>query len=244
MFTVRVLDRAINLTTLELDVPTDVAGQNLGIEVYTLMDGYSALYNVPSAWTSVANTNAVPVPGSNGGVLIPVQDFSTIAMQPNELRSFYITMNGRFLDSTADALVQAGEEVAHNDVLRVDVGNGFTSGKFSSFDNTIYPKFAGIFHYEEAGTSCETTNATLKTAVDYKFMVNASGLDPSILSKCTEETEAFFNGQIDDEDGFLREYKLKYQLTQTAAPTSSESDRPIGKLWTCTNESVIGKCVD
>lgn len=228
MFSVRVLDKPITLRTFELDVRTDIAGQDLGIEVYTLMDGYSALYNVSSAWTPVASTNAVPVPGGKG-VLIPVQDFSMIAMQPNELRSFYIAMNGQFLDSTADALVQAGEEHIQNDVLSVDVGNGFSKGKFSSFDNTIDPKFSGIFHYEEAGILCDDS-ATLKTAVDYIFMVNASGLDPSVISKCTDETETFFNGQIDDDNGFLREQKLKYQLSQTSAPSSSASERPIGEL--------------
>jgi hypothetical protein len=228
MFTVRTLASPITIKTFELDVRTDIAGGDLGVEVYTLLDGYSANYNNEAAWTLVANTDAVPVPGGSG-VLVPVQDFDMISMKADELRSFYVTMRGSYIESTADALVQSGEEQIKNDALRIDVGSGFSTSKFSTIDTTISPKFAGIIHYEESKAGCESAITETKTVVDYKFLVNATGLDPSLLTKISSETEAFFYGQINEESGYLREYELQYQLAQTTLPTSSASAKPLGK---------------
>jgi hypothetical protein len=228
MFTVRTLASPITIKTFELDVRTDIADGDLGVEVYTLLDGYSDSYNNSDAWTMVANTDAVPVPGGSG-VLIPVQDFDMISMKADELRSFYVTMRGSYLESTADALVQCGEEQIKNDELRIDVGTGISTSKFSTIDRTISPKFAGVIHYEESKAACENPISETKTFVDYKFLVDATGLDPSLLTKISSVTEAFFYGQINEESGYLREYELQYQLAQTTLPTSSASARPLGK---------------
>lgn len=231
MFTVRTISKPLSIKTFELDIRTDIAISDLAIEVYTVMNGYTDVFNVESAWTLVANTEAIPVPGStSNSVLIPVQDFETIYMAANELRSFYITMKNRYIESTVNALVGSGETASENDELRIDVGSGMATYKFSSaFDTTIAPQFAGIIHYEvDTAEACETPAADTKLSIEYKFLVNASGLDPSVISIFNTETKSFFDEQLEDEEGYLRDYKLKYQLTQLADPTSTSSERPLG----------------
>ena len=231
MFTVRTLSSSLSITTFELDIRTDKAGVDLAVEVYTLVNGYTDAYNVESAWTLVANTKVVPVPGSTTkSVLIPVQDFSKIFMSANELRSFYITMRNPYIESTVNAIVASGETAFENDVLRIDVGSGLATYKFPpTFDTIIAPQFAGIIHYEiDTEEACLEPTSNTKFSIDYKFLVNASGLDPTVIMKFNNETKSFFDGQMEDEVGYLREYKLKYQLTQIADPTSVATERPLG----------------
>jgi hypothetical protein len=117
-----------------------------------------------------------------------------------------------------------------NDVLRIDVGSGLATYKFpSSFDTTIAPQFAGIIHYEiDTAEACLEPTTDTKFSIDYKFLVNASGLDPTVIMKFNNETKSFFDGQMEDEVGYLREYRLKYQLKQLADPTSIATERPLG----------------
>ena len=101
MFTVRTLSSPISITTFELDIRTDTADIDLSIEVYTLVNGYTDVYNVESSWTLVAKTMVVPVPGSaTNSVLIPVQDFEKLFMSANELRSFNIRIPHRYIETT------------------------------------------------------------------------------------------------------------------------------------------------
>jgi hypothetical protein len=234
MFTVRTKSKPITITTLEFDMRSDLANSDLAVEVYTLRNGYTAAYNVESLWTLVTSTSVVPVPGdTKGSVLIPVQDFNKILLSANELRSFYITMRNPCIESTSNALIDSGELSSENDVLRIDVGSGLATYKFpSTFDTTTAPQFAGIIHYEEdTAEACATPEALTKLSIEYKFLVNASGLDPMIVGIVNNETKNFFDEQISNDDGFLKEYKISDQLTQLTDPTSVASDRPIGKLF-------------
>lgn len=231
MFTVRTLSKSLSITTFELDIRTDIAGSNLAVEVYTLVNGYTDVYSIESSWTLVANTEVVPVPGStSNSVLIPVQDFTKTFMFANELRSFYITMQKPYIESTVNALIGSGETAVENDVLRIDVGSGLATYKFpSTIDTTIAPQFAGIIHYEEdTAEACAAPSIETKLSIDYKFLVNVSGLDPIVIMTFNNETKSFFDGQLDDEEGYLREYKLKYRLAQLTDPTSVASERPLG----------------
>ncbi len=231
MFTVRTISKPLSIKTFELDIRTDIAVSDLAIEVYTVVNGYTDVFNVESAWTLVANTEVIPVPGStSNSVLIPVQDFDTIYMEANELRSFYITMKNRYIESTSNALLGSGETAMENDELRIDVGSGMAAYKFSSaFDTTIAPQFAGIIHYEVAtAEACEIPITDTKLSIDYKFLVNASGLDPSVINTFNTETKSFFDEQLEDEEGYLRDSKVNYQLTQLTDPTSTSSERPLG----------------
>lgn len=234
MFTVRTLSSPLSITTFELDIRTDIVNNDLAIEVYTLPNGYTDAYNVESSWTAVANTKVVPVPGSStNSVLIPVQDFTKTSMSANELRSFYITMRNPYIESTVNALMESGETAFENDALRIDVGSGLATYKFpSSFDTTIAPQFAGIIHYEiDTAEACLEPTTDTKFSIDYKFLVNASGLDPTVIMKFNNETKAFFDGQMEDEVGYLREYRLKYQLKQLTDPTSIANERPLGTYF-------------
>lgn len=231
MFTVRTISSALSITTFELDIRTDVAGTDLAIEVYTLLNGYTDAFNIESSWTLVANTEVVPVPGSTtNSVLIPVQDFEKIFMSVNELRSFYITMRNPYIESTVNALVESGETAIENEVLKIDVGSGLATYKFpATFDTLTAPQFAGIIHYEiDTEEACLDSTTETKFSIEYKFLVNASGLDPTVISNFNNETTSFFDGQMNDESGYLREYKLKYQLTQLTDPTSTATERPMG----------------
>ena len=48
MFTVRTISKPLSIKTFELDIRTDIAISDLAIEVYTVMNGYTDVFNVES----------------------------------------------------------------------------------------------------------------------------------------------------------------------------------------------------
>jgi hypothetical protein len=231
MFTVRTKEKPINITTFELDVRLDIAAGNLGVEVYTVPGDYTIVSSIESAWTSVANTQAVRVPGG-GGVLIAVQDFTTVSMQADELRSFYVTMQGQWLDSKANGLDTRGDVDQDFAAFTLDVGAGLAEYKFpATFDTTVDPKFAGVIHYEETTpVECSDAVTTTQTTIEYKFLVDDDGQDADVLnSDVSDAVDVFIVSELEDNDGYLKEYGSTYRLQQTGTPSSTSGSRQASK---------------
>ena len=229
MFTIKTKNKPINITTFELDVRATEAGVLLSVEVYTLPGGYSTAFSDESAWTQVANTKAVSVPGG-GGVIIPVQEFSTVSMLADELRSFYITLQEPFLDSKAEGLSSSGDIDADFDAFTLNVGSGLAEYKFpATFDNTVSPKFAGVIHFKEQPAECSGPVTSADTTIEYKFLIDDDGLDDALIPDVNDAIDVFFFSEIDDSEGHLKEYGLTYQVQQRSKPSSTSGGRQTSK---------------
>lgn len=229
MFTIKTKDKPIDITTFELDVRVTKATASLGVEVYTLLGGYNTAFNDASAWSQVANTKAVSVP-DGGGVVIPVQDFATVSMLADELRSFYVTLQESFLDSKAEGLSQSGDMDKDFDAFTLNVGNGLASYKFpSTFDTTVSPKFAGVIHFKEQSAECSGSTTNANTTIEYKFLIDDNGLDDTLMTAISDAVDVFVSSEIDDSDGYLKEYGMKYRLQQSTKSSSTSGGRQTSK---------------
>lgn len=232
MFSIRARSTPIDITTFELDINLGAAtaAGPLDVEVYSLLDGYELSASNPSAWTSISNTVAVPVPGEGMGIIIPVQDFTTVSMLANELRSFYITMKGPFLDNTSDALTNSGELDKEYESFSIDVGSGLAEYSFpAAFDTTISPKFAGIIHYKDASADCSSVTAnTAETIIEYKFLFDDAGVDDLLITNVNEATKVFFDAEIGE---YLKDYASRYRLEVSGTPSTESEDRQTSKLF-------------
>jgi len=113
MFQFRTKNQPIDIRTLELDIRfNDLTDHS--IEVYTSKGSFGFIVNQPQAWDVVAATEIVPNP-SGVGAIIPVNDFRTVSMEAEELRSFYVTMKGPWLDYTVNAMQKTTDIALSND---------------------------------------------------------------------------------------------------------------------------------
>jgi len=153
MFSIHSKDSALEILTLELDV---ISKSNFSVEIFTREGNYENHINDQDAWEMVADTLVVPSPNDGDtGVVVPVDDFKTVAVKPREIRSFYITMKGPYLDHTVQALVKTGETFAKSKDMDILTGVGLTEYKFpEDYDRVLDPQFAGVFHYRKQ-VSCD-----------------------------------------------------------------------------------------
>jgi hypothetical protein len=121
-----------------------------------------------SAWTLLADTKP-RVSADGRGVIIPESDFLPLKLKPREKRSFYIVMNGPWIDVRADALDKTGEVQQQTDDMAIFVGVGLTSRFPEEFDRTVAPQFSGSFHYRKAA-DCNDVGA--ETKVNLQFLVS------------------------------------------------------------------------
>jgi hypothetical protein len=227
MFTMRSKSIPIQIRTFELDVRNVGDDQTLEVEVYTVPSSYSTIVGDPTAWVQVANTKAVPVPGG-GGILIPAPDFSSVSMQPNELRSFYITMKGPYLDSTAFALDKTGETDHDYDAFSIYVGAGLSEYKFpNSSDRTIDPKFAGVIYYDTEDCPAETV---LTTRFSYRFLIDDPGNDNTMVTNVTDKIGEILNKAVADNDGLLHDFVLEHALEIVGSPQTESTRQDQGTL--------------
>lgn len=218
MFTIKSKANPIDILTLELDARLDTT--TLGVEVYTVLGGYDRVFNSQSAWTAIANTKGIPVPGG-GGLLIPVDSFTTVSMKANEQRSFYVTLHGPYLDSRADGLQKSGEADSDYDAFSLTVGSGLKDYKFpNAFDPTVSPKFTGVIHYKEPTAGCVDAATSTTTSIEYKLLIDATEFDDKLATKVSDRAAALLSSALQDKDGNLKEYAQKYQLKENGPPSS------------------------
>jgi hypothetical protein len=234
MFSIRTKAKSIDITTFELDVNVDraLAEGSLDVEVYTIAEGFASFVNDPSAWTPLTTTVGVPIPGG-GGLLIPVQDFMPISMKADELRSFYITMKGPYIDNRVMGLDGTGDLDQDLDLLRLDVGAGLSEYKFpAKFDTMTNPKFAGVIHFTDTSSECGVaSNTVAETFVEYKFLVDDGGMDDSLITTIDDAVDAFLLAEMDEADGYLKEYASTYSLVQDGKPSSTSGGRQTSKSF-------------
>ena len=196
--------------------------------MYTLSGDYYGLNGNASAWTQIANSTAIPLMNS-AATIIPVQDFTTVSMGADDLRSFYITMKGPFLDSLATAMETRGSVDRDFDAFRLDVGGGLSEYKFpAAFDETVHPKFAGAIHYQES-TTCGPPTETLTTTVEFDFLLDVYEFDETIFKDVATVVNDILESALAQSDGLLKEAVGNSNLLLVEDPRSALPSRPLRK---------------
>jgi hypothetical protein len=216
LFSVRSRAQPLEILTLELDLRLE-DDSDTSIEVYTYDGLFDQVYSHESTWKQVANTNVVRNPqGAGAGALIPVADFDTITLGPNERVSFYITMKSPLIDFNVDVWMKPGQLAIENDDLSVFVGSGLTEYKFpSSLDTLLDPQFAGVIHYKRTLETCDIREIT---TVTYQFLVQIP-LDASVLDIITTRTDEKINDLLRNDQN-LREIQTVHELSKMADATA------------------------
>jgi len=261
MFSLRT-SKAINITTFEVDVRLDLAGDDLDLEgkhelvveilvgpsflgnetdlwhaflstlsifeVYTLTGDYYGMNGDASAWTQIANTRAAPLPDGKSA-LIPVQHFDTVVMAADELRSFYITMKGPYIDSLSSAMTERGQLDREFDAFRLDIGGGLGEYKFpAAFDEVVNPKFAGAIHYQE-NTECAPPIQTVTTSVEFDFLLDVFEYDETIFGQVAAAVKELVDGEFSNLDGVLKDSGEQHNLRLAEDPSGLSSTKPLRK---------------
>jgi hypothetical protein len=210
----------LEILTLELDLRLEDHDDSAdtSIEVYTYDGIFDRVFSDASKWKQVANTKAVRNPrGAGAGALIPVADFDTITLGPNERVSFYITMKIPLIDFNVDVFMKPGQLAIENDDLSVFVGSGLTEYKFpSEVDTLLDPQFAGVIHYKRTLETCDLREIT---AVTYQFLVR-DPLDASVLDIIATSTNQKINDYLRDSP-YLRDHmQAVHELVKMADATA------------------------
>jgi hypothetical protein len=235
LFSVKSRGQPLEILTLELDLRLE-DDSDTSIEVYTFDGLFTTIFSDASRWKQVANTNVVRNPrGTGAGALIPVADFDTITMGPNERKSFYITMKSPLIDFNAHAFQRTGELATENDDLSVYIGSGLTEYKFPSEVGTVLdPQFAGVIHYKRTLETCDIREIT---TVTYHFLLR-DPVDVSVLDIIVARTDQ----KIDDllrSDHNLLEIQTLHELTKMADATAYPVEY-YGAYRLIVNECVFG----
>lgn len=192
-----------------------------------------------SAWTQIAGTKAIPIPELESA-LIPVQDFETIVMGADELRSFYITMKGPFLDTFSAAMDERGSLDRDFEAFQLDVGGGLSEYKFpAAFDDILHPKFAGVIHYQESA-DCVSSPETMDIVVKFDFLLDVYELDEATFKEVATVVKDMLEDEISKPDGLLKEAVAQHGLLLVEDPTSALPSQPLRK---CATSSVVDTVV-
>jgi hypothetical protein len=208
MFSMRLKDVPLNVTAIEIDIRDDFAQGRYGVDIYTRRGAFSTVYNDPDKWWPVAKTRAVPVPGG-GGYLIPYTNFRQISMQAGELRSWFISVRGKWLDTRADAMSRPGDVADSFPPFDLTTGIGFAKYNFQEeIDKMISPQFTGVFHYDEP-KQCED-KVTDTVMIGYQFLVDLDSND-QVLETISNHVHQVMESLLKrDEElkGFITEFEL------------------------------------
>jgi hypothetical protein len=212
----------LEVLTLELDLQMDYA-TDLSVEIYTIEGEYKKHINAIDQWQLLARTQAIPYPGRKNKVaIIPVMMFTPVTIASKQKRSFYVTMNGPYLDHTVYALQQTGDLHTRSPDLDVFVGSGFSGLRFpdSGIDTTVDPQFAGVIHYRK-NEGCDTR--FVNTSVEYQFIFNqtflATEIRLSVKSAIDETVELLL-----EENPVLKGYKEEHGLEKLLATKTDVLD--------------------
>jgi hypothetical protein len=178
----------IEIVTFEVDLRWDMQPSDLSIEVFTVDGSFAEYFNKPNAWELVASTKVVVAPEGNSGI-IPTYDFTPVPIKALEMRSFYVTMKGPYIDYTVYGLQKTGDVHIKGDDMQLYVGSGFNSDSFQGeIDKVLDPQFAGVVHYKKS-YQCDDNQAR-STSITFQFLINSKGITDSFVLK--------YNAALDD----------------------------------------------
>lgn len=212
----------ITIRTLEMDVnPGD--NSDLSIEVYSRVGQFQLVTNAPEKWELVARTQLIFLP-ERSSYLVPVNHFAPLIMGAGERRSFYLTMNGPYIDNTVHALSKTGELSDSNNDIQLLVGSGFQDTAFAAAaDLTTDPQFAGVVHYDKQ-VRCESLSYQTMTVIEYHFGFNQAVSDPEKLPRLVDGAVASALDDLLRTNTMLKSYADESMLLRSGDVNSNQLD--------------------
>jgi hypothetical protein len=165
MFTVRSKKLELRILTLEFSSFLGPSGGQVDVMVYTKLGDYTGYENIPSEWTLISEAT-IKTARLGLGTLIPTNNFTSVSMEPNQRRAFYVTLKSMQLRySEANGII--GDVASQDSHFEVHVGGGLMEFPFSRY--LFEPRlFNGLIYYEIAGNCndlLETTRVPLQFTV-------------------------------------------------------------------------------
>jgi len=210
------------------------------VGVYTYEGGFEMVATNPSVWTQLADTQLVPVlaPDGSSSAIVPANYFTRVRLEPNEVRSFYITMQGPYIDNTVNALDDTGEVAFTSEHFSILTGAGLSNPNFpvEGIDRTTAPKFAGKIIYRERPDdsveppTCVSDSVNVTTQVHYKFMVGGAlttDITSAVTAAIDQVMEDLLFGPADGigvDNLVLLEYVQQHSLGKARATKTSAGD--------------------
>ena len=181
MFTVRSKTLELRILTLEFSSFLGTSGGQVDVMVYTKLGDYIGYENTPSEWTLISEAT-VETARLGLGTLIPTNKFTSVFMEPNQLRAFYVTLTSMQLMYSEANEINIGDVASQDSHFEVHVGGGLMEFPFSNY--LFEPRvFNGVFHYDIAN-SCndllETTIIPLQFTVRYDTAVTVTQVQSQI----------------------------------------------------------------
>jgi hypothetical protein len=210
----------VKILTFELDVHLDLVNNDgdLAVEVYTLEGSFADKFDQPDAWQLIAQTDLVVAP-EGFGAIVPVQDFHAVDILARGRRSFYITMNGPFLDSNVNGLQKTGDIQMRDDDIQLLVGAGLNQYKFpAELDRVVHPMFSGVIHYQKS-FDCQDNKAA-STSVSFQFLMGALDAGESALTKTSAAIDQVLDKLLKENDG-LHNNVVQFGLQKLAGAQST-----------------------
>lgn len=242
MFDVFTGEHILDLLTLEFDVHIQDL-ENMEVQVYSREGSFDSAIGNSAAWEQLADTTLVQAPEGGGGVIVPVQDFKTLRMQPRQRRSFYITMKDQVINSPAQALQKTGDIAQRGDDMDVFVGLGFNEHGFpSNADNVVDPQFAGTIHYKRLEDCRESVTHTFAR---FYFLSEGDQPDQTLSDQMDAAMEAAM-ANILASDPQLQQYVETFSLQTTGTPriiTTPFQGKSLQFIWTFSSHHELLRCL-
>jgi hypothetical protein len=183
----------------------------------------------PTSASATADTLSVMDPSR---LLLPAQSFTPTLLQSGVTYSFYVTMNGHYLNCVAAALQKTGEVAAQTDDMSVSVGAGLNATGFpETIDPLIDPQFSGILHYRKVkppqnGEGAVDSICASRTTIAFDYIMNRElpVENDSAFSLAVENAMAEFVGASESLQDFASQGRW---LTIVEGGTATQTARHI-----------------
>ena len=223
MFDVVALTDEIEVTSIEFDAKVDEV-TDMRVEVFSREGLYEDYIDDESAWEKIADTEAI-ASTDRQTLRIPYTAFKPTSISQGKQRSFYISMQGPWIDSVAKALDKTGEIQTKNDDLGIHVGVGLSERFPTNFDTTVDPQFSGTLHYMKL-IDCQKDFSTTSVTIQ---LITPKSEDLSFFSQLTQNMhEAVTNNLLKSSPfrDMVSEHGLVFSKDSETTRTNQQVDCP------------------
>ena len=211
----------VEISTFEIDIRWDMNPANLSVQVFTIDGHFAERFNKSLAWDVLASTEIVLAPEGNSGI-VPASDFTPVSIKALEVRSFYITMTGPYIDHTVYGLQKTGDIHTKGDDIQLYVGSGFSKDNFpGEIDKVLDPQFAGVVHYKKA-YQCDDNQAK-STSISFQFLIDSKGIDDSFVLRYNSALDAAVDNLFESSSTlktFINDFGLHKSIGATTVKES------------------------
>jgi hypothetical protein len=218
MFSMRAKSDPIEILSMELDISVATVWDEFAVDIYTVLGDFEVAATDSSYWTLVASTVLIPNP-SGTAAIVPARNWPAVSMEANELRSFYISLKGPWLDYSP-SLGGSTDNVAFT-TPDFDVYTGAGVRQFSfpytGLDPTAIGNLAGTVFY--ANKNACSREGFVTTVIDYEWSLNVAS-DSSIEQSFYDGINMIIVANLASNGvlgGFRRAYSLRKNLITTTS---------------------------